>query len=499
MAALGRTLERRRLQLPGGAPAQLALVALYLLLTAALLRLFPQSIIAFLLFLANLVLVFAARALRPAWQAGLAALEMGVVFPLVAGANPFFVGVATTVAIYVALALGLNIVVGLAGLLDLGYVAFYATGSYLWAIFSTGQAAHFLPFVHGAVGGGWFWPFLLFGLALGALMGAALGVPVLRLHGDYLAIVTLGFGEIIRLLAAGLNGITNGSIGLPGVRAPQLFSVQLGQPIDYYFITLVLVGIIILVAQRLEESRVGRAWMAMRDDEPAARAMGIRLVATKLLAFASGASFAGVMGVIFAAKQGYVDPTSFTFMESIGVVSMIVLGGMGSLPGVALGAAIVTLLNIQVLGGLSDWLNSLGARFGFSIPPELNPAQYHQLIFGLILLVMAVLRPSGLIPARRRHVRLEPWAAPPRPPPPRPPPRAPASGRRGPLPGAPSRPRRRPAAAPTPSRGRSCTWSASPSVSAASWPSTGWRWRSAGAMSTASSDPTGRGRRRSST
>ncbi|MDI3299409.1 MAG: ATP-binding cassette domain-containing protein [Bacillota bacterium] len=406
MSGLGRSLERYRLRLPGGAAAQAATVVVYLLLTASLLRLFPQSIIAFLLFLANLALVFGARALRPAWQAGLAAVEMGLVFPLVAGANPFFVGVATTVAIYVALALGLNIVVGLAGLLDLGYVAFYATGSYLWAIFSTGQAARFLPFVHGALGGGWFWPFLLFGLAVGALMGAALGVPVLRLHGDYLAIVTLGFGEIIRLLAAGLNGITNGSIGLPGVQAPQILSVQLGQPIDYYFITLVLVGVIILVAQRLESSRVGRAWMAMREDEPAARAMGIRLVATKLLAFACGASFAGVMGVIFAAKQGYVDPTSFTFMESIGVVSMIVLGGMGSLPGVALGAAVVTLLNIQVLGGLSDWLNSLGARFGFSIPPELNPAQYHQLIFGLILLVMAVLRPGGLVPARRRHVQL---------------------------------------------------------------------------------------------
>ncbi|MDI3317578.1 MAG: ATP-binding cassette domain-containing protein [Bacillota bacterium] len=401
-----RSLGRYRLPLPGGRTGQLVTLAAYLALSTFLLQVFPQSIIAFLLFLANLALVFGARALPAGWQVGIAAVEMAVVFPLVAGANPFFVGVATTVAIYVALALGLNIVVGLAGLLDLGYVAFYATGSYLWAIFSTGQAAHFLPFIHGPLGGGWFWPFLLFGLAVGALMGTALGIPVLRLHGDYLAIVTLGFGEIIRLLAAGLNKITNGSIGLPGVRPPQLFSVQLGQPIDYYFITLVLVGVIILVAQRLEESRIGRAWTAMREDEPAARAMGIPLVATKLLAFASGASFAGVMGVIFAAKQGYVDPTSFTFMESIGVVAMIVLGGMGSLPGVALGAAIVTLLNVQVLGGLSDWLNGLGARFGFTIPPELNPAQYHQLVFGLILVVMAILRPSGLIPARRRHVRL---------------------------------------------------------------------------------------------
>ncbi|MBX5476913.1 MAG: branched-chain amino acid ABC transporter permease [Clostridia bacterium] len=411
MATLQRFVGPLWLRLPGGREAQLVLVAAYLAFTVTLLLLFPRSIIAFLLYLANLLVIFGARAVPGSWQAAIAALETLVVFPAVAASNPFFMGVGTTVAIYVALALGLNIVIGYAGLLDLGYVAFYATGAYLWAIFSTGKAAEFLSFVHGPLSGAWFWPFVVFGLLSAALMGVLLGIPVLRLHGDYLAIVTLGFGEIIRILAAGLNSITNGAVGLPGVAAPAIGSRQLGAAVDYYFITLVIVGLIVWVTMRLEGSRIGRAWAAIREDETAARAMGVPLTRAKLLAFACGASFAGMMGVIFAAKQSYVDPTSFTFMESIGVVSMIVLGGMGGIPGVALGAAIVTLLNVQVLGGISDFINSVGARWGIQIPPALNPSQYHQLIFGIILVLMAIWRPEGLIPARRRHVNVEEGAA----------------------------------------------------------------------------------------
>src|SRR5206468_946222 len=260
-----------------------------------------------------------------------------------------------------ALALGLNIVVGLAGLLDLGYVAFFAVGAYSWAIFGSPHAAVLFG------GGGfplpswWFYPFLVIGLAVAAGTGVVLGLPVLRLRGDYLAIVTLGFGEVIRVLANNLDkpiNVTNGPRGITPISRPPL-PVEVSYAVGFYFLVLLIVVVVILVNRRLEDSHIGRAWEAMREDQLAAQAMGVPLVRAKLLAFAAGASFAGVMGVVFSAKQVFINPESFTFLESIGVLAMVILGGMGSIPGAIIGATVVTVLNLQVLKGLSLWLNEL--------------------------------------------------------------------------------------------------------------------------------------------
>jgi branched-chain amino acid transport system permease protein len=348
--------------------------------------------------------------------------------PVLGSINAYYLEIAIQVGIFVALALGLNIVVGLAGLLDLGYVAFFAVGAYAWAVFGSPQANQFL-------GGGfplapvWFFVFLFVGVAVAALSGILLGIPVLRLHGDYLAIVTLGFGEVIRVLANNLDkpwNITNGPKGITPIGRPPIFfepvlrimgiepNPNVIYPLYLYFLVLLIVGITILVNRRLEDSHIGRAWEAIREDETAARAMGVPLVRMKLLAFACGASFAGAVGVLFSAKQVFINPESFTFMESIGVLAMVILGGMGSIPGAVLGATVVTVLNLQVLKGLSLWLNELrnaGVEIlGYSLanlPTQLEPAKYERMIFGLILVLMMIFRPEGILPARRRHREFE--------------------------------------------------------------------------------------------
>ncbi len=390
---------------------------------------FPRSVMAFLLFQASILLLYFARVTR--WlKLALGCLTLGVLMPILGTINGYYLEVATQVGIFVALALGLNIVVGLAGLLDLGYVAFYAVGAYTWAIFGSPQASKFMPasVAHFPLSGSWFFLFLLLAVCVGALAGVLLGLPVLRLRGDYLAVVTLGFGEVIRVLANNLDkpiNFTNGPQGITPITRPPLFFAPLLEvlgieasptalyPLYFYFIVLVLVLIVILVNRRLEDSHIGRAWEAIREDEVAAQAMGVPLVRMKLLAFACGASFAGAMGALFSAKQVFINPESFTFLESIGVLSMVILGGMGSIPGAILGASVVTVLNLQVLKGLSLWLNELRNAgtviLGYNLanlPTQLEPAKYERMVFGVILILMMIFRPQGILPARRRQREL---------------------------------------------------------------------------------------------
>jgi len=389
----------------------------------------PRSLIAFLLFQASILLLYFAQI--PRWlKRSLAFVSLGILMPILGTINGYYLEVATQVGIFVALALGLNIVVGLAGLLDLGYVAFYAVGAYTWAIFGSPQAGKFISasIAHFPLAGGWFFVFLVLGVLVAASFGILLGLPVLRLRGDYLAIVTLGFGEVIRVLANNLDkpiNLTNGPQGITPISRPPLFfqpllsalgvpaSPTVLYPLYLYGIVLLIVGVVILVNRRLEDSHIGRAWEAIREDEVAAQAMGVPLVRMKLLAFACGASFAGVMGVIFSAKQVFINPESFTFLESIGVLSMVILGGMGSIPGAILGATVVTVLNLQVLKGLSLWLNSLRNAgvtiLGYNLanlPTQLEPAKYERMIFGIILVLMMIYRPQGILPARRRSREL---------------------------------------------------------------------------------------------
>jgi branched-chain amino acid transport system permease protein len=310
-----------------------------------------------------------------------ALITMLVAFPFIFAAvfqNPYWIYVATLAGIYVCLALGLNIVVGLAGLLDLGYVAFYAIGAYTAALVSL----HFEAW--------WaLWLWVPCSVLVAGGLGVALGFPTLRLRGDYLAIVTLGFGEIIRIILNNWDSVTNGPKGLADIPSPRLFSYALadgipgipwwGKEVNYYLAVVAYAFVIAIVAGRLDRSRVGRAWRAIREDELAARAMGIDTTSVKLLAFAIGASFAGIAGLLFAHMQTFIDPMSFIFMESAIILCMVVLGGMGSIPGVILGAIILA-----------------------ALPEKLRDFQdYRMLVFGLALVAMMVLRPQGLLPAVR--------------------------------------------------------------------------------------------------
>lgn len=365
--------------------------------------------------------------------------------PVLGVRNIFYLEVIFQISVFAALALGLNIVVGFAGLLDLGYVAFYAVGAYLWAFFGSQQfyVLHYapgtqpsdLPFL---LPGDMFYLFLMLGIIVAAITGLLLGLPVLRVKGDYLAIVTLGFGEVIRVLANNLDkplNFTNGPQGITPIQRPTMpdfvvdgfngiFRPIVGHEVSpadmynlmFYVFALLVILVIIYVTRRLDDSKLGRAWTAVREDETAAIAQGIPLVKTKLSAFAVGASFAGIMGVLLAASRTFISPESFSFMQSIGVLVMVILGGSGSIPGVILGAAIVTLLNLQVLQGLSLYLNELRQsdavipliNFAWrDLSTQLDPAKYQKMLFGLILVVMMIFRPAGLIPAKRRKRQLK--------------------------------------------------------------------------------------------
>jgi branched-chain amino acid transport system permease protein len=401
----------------------------YIAASSALAFAFPRSVLAFLLFEASLLVIYYAP-LSDRAKFYLGVLVLLVLLPLLGSVNGYYLEVAIQVGIFVALALGLNIVVGFVGLLNLGFVAFYAIGAYLWAIFGSSQANQFLPGNWFPLSSFWFFPFLLLSIGVGALTGTLLGLPVLRLRGDYLAVVTLGFAEVVRAVVNNFDkpiNITNGPKGITPIEKPPLFFQPLLEflgfnvnpatlyPLYFYFLVLCIVVLVVVVTRRLEASRIGRAWKAIREDEIAAAAMGIPVVRMKLLGFAVGASFASAVGVLFAAKQVFINPESFTFMESIGVLAMVILGGMGSIPGAILGATGVTILNLQLLKGLSLWLNSL-RQSGFvlsipfvgdfalsQIPAQFEPAKYERMVFGLILILMMMFRPQGIMPPRQRR------------------------------------------------------------------------------------------------
>ncbi|MFY0544845.1 branched-chain amino acid ABC transporter permease [Brevibacillus sp. H7] len=371
---------------------------------ASALHFMDKSVMAFLGILSSIIVIYYTNTTKKI-QMLLGAAVLLLIIPLVAGDNRYYMEVASQVGIYVAMALGLNIVVGFAGLLDLGYVAFFAAGAYAYAIFSTSQANEFIAGNLFPLSGEWFWPFLIVGLIVAAIFGILLGLPVLRVKGDYLAIVTLGFGEIIRIIFNNLDkpvNITNGPQGITPIPSPELFGLKMGTPFYFYFITLIVIAFIVLANIRFEHSRLGRAWIAVREDELAAQSMGISLLNTKLAAFATGASFAGVVGVIFAAKQTFIDPTSFTLMESIGILVMVILGGSGSIPGVVLGAAFVTVLQVQLLKEFSNFLHTLQQSGIINLPNQLDPSKFQRLIFGIMLILVALYRPNGLIPAKRK-------------------------------------------------------------------------------------------------
>lgn len=307
--------------------------------------------------------------------------------------------------LYMMLALGLNLVVGFAGLLDLGYIAFYAVGAYTWAFLASPHFGVHMPF----------WIVLPLGAAFAALAGIILGFPVLRLRGDYLAIVTLGFGEIVRIFMNNLNhpvNITNGPQGINALDSLNLFGWNLSQSLTigdfkihylylyYYFFLLCVVGSIIFI-KRLQISRVGRAWAAMRDDELAAKAIGINVRNMKLLAFSLGATFGGVAGGLFGSFQGFVSPESFSLMESIAVLTMVVFGGMGNIAGAVVGALILTALP-EILRHIA--LPVQEAVFGTVI---LDPEVLRMLLLSLAMILMMLLRPAGLVPAHARYSRPE--------------------------------------------------------------------------------------------
>jgi len=283
--------------------------------------------------------------------------------------------VMTTALMYVVLGLGLNIVVGLAGLLDLGFVAFYAVGAYSYALLN----------LHFGLG---FWTVLPIGGLLAATFGILLGFPVLRLRGDYLAIVTLGFGEIIRLILENWGEFSKGPSGISNISRPGFFGMGLNleQSIHYtYYLMILFVIVTIFIVNRLQDSRLGRAWIALREDEIACQAMGIDKRRTKLVAFSLGAFWAGIVGVMFAAKTTFINPASFTFLESAIILSIVVLGGMGSIIGVLFGALILILM--------PEYLRAL--------------SEYRMLAFGAILVCMMIFRPQGLISNIRRTYKFE--------------------------------------------------------------------------------------------
>jgi len=318
--------------------------------------------------------------------------------------------------LYIMLALGLNIVVGFAGLLDLGYIAFYAVGAYLMGLLSSPHLSTQFEFIAGLFPHGLhlgFWWILLIAGPVAALFGVLLGAPTLKLRGDYLAIVTLGFGEIIRIFMNNLDrplNITNGPKGINAIDPVVFFGIDFSKPHDllgiklspgvmYYYLIVALTLVVIFVSLRLQQSRIGRAWVAIREDETAAKAMGINTRNIKLMAFGMGAAFGGVSGVVFGAFQAFVSPESFVLWESIYVLAIVVLGGMGHIPGVILGGILLV--------GFQELLRELAVPVQKMIFGEvlIDAEVLRQLLFGLALVVVMLYRPAGLWPAPKREDR----------------------------------------------------------------------------------------------
>lgn len=346
-------------------------------------------------FLVTIAAIVTAERLPAAYKRGLY-LALGLVLI----AAPFFdrndstFNILADAGIFVLLALGLNVVVGFAGLLDLGYAAFFAIGAYTYGMLASPQFGLHLPF----------WGLLFLAAALAGIFGLILGAPTLRLHGDYLAIVTLGFGEIVPQIFQNLTQYTGGPNGIGGLDFPTFFGRSFGQQaVPYYYVVLALIALGLFLAANLRSSRLGRAWMAIREDELAAKHMGINTLATKLAAFALGASFSGLAGVVFAAKLSLVSPDLFQFQVSVLIVSMLVLGGMGNIPGVAIGALVLILLNNVVL----PQANTIAAGAGIHV----DFGNYHFFIYGAILVAIMLFKPEGLLPSRQRKAELRHPAA----------------------------------------------------------------------------------------
>ena len=337
------------------------------------------------------------------WAIGLLLLPL-----LLQSMGNAWVRIADMALLYVLLALGLNIVVGYAGLLDLGFVAFFAVGAYMFGLLASPHLTDTFPWIAAMFPNGLhtpLWAVIPIGAALAGLFGVLLGAPTLKLRGDYLAIVTLGFGEIIRVFMNNLDNpvnITNGPKGLGAIdpmtvmghplsRKLDLGFVELSSVTQYYYLFLVLVLVSVLICYRLQTSRIGRAWMAIREDEIAAKAMGINTRNLKLMAFGMGAGFGGVAGVMFASFQGFVSPESFSLMESVMIVAMVVLGGLGHLPGVILGAVL--------LSALPEVLRYVAGPLQAMTDGRLDAAILRQLLIALAMILIMLWRPRGLWPA----------------------------------------------------------------------------------------------------
>jgi ABC-type branched-chain amino acid transport system, permease component len=360
----------------------------------------------------------------------LGALALAILPLLLQEAGNFWVRIADTALLYVLLALGLNIVVGYAGLLDLGFVAFFAIGAYLYALLASPHLSEAFPWFAQMFPSGMhvtIWWVIPLGAVVAGFFGVVLGAPTLKLRGDYLAIVTLGFGEIIRVFLNNLDqpvNLTNGPKGVSQIDSIELFAwetlgmkgINLGKPLDitenyaissvtlYYYLFLGLVLISVVLCHRMEVSRIGRAWMAVREDEIAAKAMGINTRNLKLAAFGMGATFGGVSGTMFAAFQGFVSPESFSLMESVMIVAMVVLGGIGHLPGVILGAVLLSALPevLRWFSGVFDLQALTGGR--------LDPAILRQLLIALAMIIVMLMRPRGIWPTPEHGKALQPAA-----------------------------------------------------------------------------------------
>jgi branched-chain amino acid transport system permease protein len=361
---------------------------------------------------------------RP-WIVGTACLLGAVVFPIV-HSNGGDVDAAANALSFAALALGLNIVVGFAGLLDLGYAAFFAIGAYTYGVLASGQ-------LHPLWSAAWrplewlglvsrfhfagvpdtvqfhfsFWLMLPGAAIVAAFFGLLFGAPTLRLKGDYLAIVTLGFGEIVPIVVRNWVSLTNGAMGLNGVLPPQTFGYNFGvNATPYYYVGLGIIVFLMFVSYRLKGSRIGRAWMAIREDEIAAGAMGVNRTRLKLLAFAIGAAFGGMTGALYIAKLQTATPDMFMFPVSVMILVMIVLGGMGSVPGVVVGAVLLQLLQSWFLQDFNGWVHAFGRLTGLAGLQHVDLVQTTELIFGIILVIMMLYRREGLIPASRTAAAL---------------------------------------------------------------------------------------------
>ena len=343
---------------------------------------------------------------RGAWI-GLALVAVALIaLPFVlTGIGTAWVRITNLAILFVLLSLGLNIVVGFAGLLDLGYIAFYAVGAYTYAVLASPHFNLHLPF----------WVILPIGAAVACFFGIVLGTPTLKLRGDYLAIVTLGFGEIVRIFMNNLSqplNLTNGPQGITLIDPFSIGSFSFAKnetiagiaftgPIKYYYLLVLVLVVVVIVNLRLQNSRIGRAWEAIREDEIAARAMGINTTRIKLLAFAMGASFGGISGGIFSATQGFISPESFVLVESVMVLAMVVLGGMGNIWGVILGAVLLSFVP-EVLRYTVE--PAQRALFGRML---VEPEVIRMLLFGLALVLMMLFRPAGILPSALRKRELE--------------------------------------------------------------------------------------------